>query len=915
MKRMTPGRMASGLLACFAVLVGASAQPALRPAPRQAAPASPLMVFGSRSAAQLQSASGRKLDAALADLTRHASMARPGSTLLELQSMNPAARFMQPSGSGPLVLIDAVTRGDPQQLKAALVSLGLRHPSVYSNDVSGWLPLSNIDAAAARAEVVSMRASMSHTRVGAVTSQGDFAQGSATSRTTWPGLDGSGLTVGVLSDSFNCYAVYQKPGSGVPESGGSGYAPNGFTANAQTDTSTGDLPASVNVLEEAGQDDPANGGTCMDYGAPQLPPYADEGRAMLQIVHDVAPGASLAFHTASEGEADFANGITALAAAGAKVIADDVGYFDEPFYQDGLIAQAIDTVAAQGVVYFSAAGNNGRLSYENPAPPNGTTKPSFATKATSGPNAGELLLNFDSTGATNTTSLSVTIPPLVPGQFLGIVVEWDQPYVTGSPASPGTTSSIDLCVSGASGFLVFDLEGAAVTCTGPNATGASGGDPVQVLIIGNPANASGNTVQTTVQFQIGLANSTPAPGRIKLVVEDDGGGSKINQFGSNSPTLQGHPGATGAAAVGAAFFASTIACGTSPAQLEPFSSAGGDPILFDTSGTRITASVRQKPEFVGPDGVNNTFLGYPLADYGVSDNSPVPECANDTSFPNFFGTSAATPHAAAAAALMLQANPAVTGAQIVQALENSAQAIALAPPDYNSGYGFIDVNAALASLPASAPMLKLSSSTIYLTQSSTLSWLAVNSTSCTAAGSWSGGQPAAGTQTVTPTATGTATYTLTCMSAAGSQSASATLTVQAVNPLSVTSTSLPSGQVGTAYSATLSATGGIPPYSWSLTSGTLPAGLALNAATGVLSGTPTAAASATSLTFKVTDSEQTAKSQTAGLSLTIAAAPSSGGGGAMELVTLLALSGLAFTRLLFSRYLLRTAALRVRDTA
>ena len=97
----------------------------------------------------------------------------------------------------------------------------------------------------------------------------------------------------------------------------------------------------------------------MNYGAPTQLPFGDEGRAMLQIVHDVAPGASLAFYTAVNSEADFANGIGKLAAsvasggAGAKVIADDVGYFDEPFFQDGIVAQAIDAVEAQGVAYFS----------------------------------------------------------------------------------------------------------------------------------------------------------------------------------------------------------------------------------------------------------------------------------------------------------------------------------------------------------------------------------------------------------------------------------------------------------------------------------------------------------------------------------------------------------------------------------
>ena len=112
---------------------------------------------------------------------------------------------------------------------------------------------------------------------------------------------------------------------------------------------------------------------------------------MLQIVHAVAPGASLAFHTADISEADFANGILALEAGGAKVIADDVTYFDEPYFQDGIVAQAINTVEADGVAYFTAAGNNSNLSYEN-------TAPSFATLSTGGAQANEYLLNFDASG-------------------------------------------------------------------------------------------------------------------------------------------------------------------------------------------------------------------------------------------------------------------------------------------------------------------------------------------------------------------------------------------------------------------------------------------------------------------------------------------------------------------------------------
>jgi subtilase family protein len=766
MKRMTPGHWRTAMLTFVALFAAAPVLAAVQPVMRHdiaATPAGRLMAFGSRSAEQQRSASDRKLDGALAELARHLSLVRPASALSDLHSLSPAARFAQLPGGAAAVLVDAVTRGDPQKLKDALVALGLKHPSVYVNDVSGWLPLSEIGAAAARAEVQSIRAAMPHTRAGAVTTQGDFAQGSSALRAAWPTLNGSGVMVGVLSDSFNCYAVYAAAGSGVPASGPNGYASNGFTADAQMDISSGDLPASVDVLEEAGQ----GTSTCMDFGAPDYLPYGDEGRAMLQIVHHVAPGASLAFHTADEGEADFANGIAALAAAGAKVIADDVGYFDEPYFQDGLVAQAVDAVSAQGVAYFSAAGNNSRLAYEN-------TAPSFSTHATTGPNAGEYLLNFDTSGATTTPSLSVTFPPLLQGEFVAIVVEWDQPYVTGAPGSPGPSSSIDLCVSGASGYLVTNLDGSTVTCTGANMTGPSA-DPVQVLVIGNPANAAAKTAKTTVSFEIGLANGTPAPGRIKLVVEDDGAGSMINAFDTQSPTLQGHPAAAGAAAVGAAFFAQTPACGTSPAVLERFSSAGGDPILFNNSGSRLTtAVVRQKPNFVGPDGVNNTFLGFVTGASG----SGVSECQNDKSFPSFFGTSAATPHIAAAAALMLQANPALTPAQITTALQDSAQAMGVAP-NFNSGYGFVQVDAAFARLPPAAPTLTLAAASISAGGSTTLSWSATNTTGCTASGAWSGAQAASGSQTLMPAAAGSLTYTLTCLNDAGSASSSAILSVQA----------------------------------------------------------------------------------------------------------------------------------------
>src|SRR6185312_15500690 len=160
------------------------------------------------------------------------------------------------------------------------------------------------------------------------------------------GLTGAGVKVGVISNSYNTIA-------GNP---------------AQTDVINGDLPGIGNA----------------DYSSPvevlKEYPYgqaSDEGRAMLQIVHDVAPGAKLAFRTGFVNASDFALGIKQLQEDSCNVIVDDITYITEPFYQDGVVAKAVDSAAAKGVAYFSAAGNYGNQSYEgifNPAPaPNGVT--------------------------------------------------------------------------------------------------------------------------------------------------------------------------------------------------------------------------------------------------------------------------------------------------------------------------------------------------------------------------------------------------------------------------------------------------------------------------------------------------------------------------------------------------------------
>jgi Subtilase family len=762
-------RLAAGLVGS---VVAAAAVAQVTPVPtRSVAVSAPLVVFGATApgTTATDSVPLRRLDGSLRGLAHAAATGSP--TVASLHALNPAIhlRLAAPSTT-PEVLVDVVAGADPATTQQALESLGMRHVARASNLIGGWLPVTALAQLGQISGLNQVRASMPRTRAaaGPVALQGDFVQGSYALRSQYPGLTGKGLTVGVMSDSFNCYGYYASNGYSKTGNGYNGYATNGFSPTYADDVASGALPAGVNVLEDT---------SCADYGGPQLPPYSDEGRAMTQIVYAVAPGAQLDFRTASNSEADFAAGITQLQKAGANIIVDDVGYPDEPVFQDGVVAQAIDAAAAKGVAYFSATGNDDRHSYE-------TTAPVFVTQGST------RLLNFDTTGATTSITLPITIPPVGPGEFVLLSVQWDQPYVTGAPGSPGAANALNFCIESASPNVdyVAQADGAAqvVTyplCTGPNSIGA---DPDLILAVGNPANASAPTAQETLNLSIQLVSGT-APGRVKFILSDNGLGATIDSFDTQSPSVQGHPSAVGAVAVGAAMFYQTPACGTSPAVLEPYSSYGGDPILFDSSGATLASpQYRGKPDLVGPDAVNNTFLGFLL----VNSTSPSPPwnsqglfptsialCQNNTQYPNFFGTSAAAPHVAAASALLWQANSALTATQIVAALESTA--LPMAEGAAGSGAGFVQFNAALDALPVGAPNLSISATQIAAGSTATLTWSSYGTSACTASGSWSGAQATSGTLAITPSATGTLTYSLACTGAGGTgATATVTLSVQ-----------------------------------------------------------------------------------------------------------------------------------------
>ncbi|MCF6149768.1 MAG: S8 family serine peptidase [Candidatus Kuenenia sp.] len=504
------------------------------------------------------------------------------------------------------VVIDAVAVNDSDILKEQLESLGMKQAVIYGNVVSGLLPIEAIKDMDALKSLQFARPSYAITSSGRVDSQGDIAMKSDLARSRY-GIDGTGNTIGVLSDSFNCLG------------------------GAVNDVRNDDLHDEITILEE-------------EFGCFS---GSDEGRAMMQIIHDIAPGASLAFHTAYNGMADFAIGIIELKTeAGANIIVDDVQYFAEPMFQDGIIAQAVDIVKDLGAAYFSAAGNSGRDAYESLFQPSGEASVFFGEPH-----------DFDP-GVDTDTFQSVTIPE---GTEVYIVLQWDSPFYSVSP--PGSRNDVDI-------FLTNDP---ATTVLAYGIDNNIGSDPVETLYYYNPI-GSGNT-----NFNIVIENTRgPAPKLIKYVLFNFEG--TINEYDTESGTLYGHANAAGALAVGAAAYYETPEFGVDPAQLEYYSSAGPTVVIFDENGAFSAPKARKKPEIVSIDGVNTTFFGTDTETDG---------------FPNFFGTSAAAPHAAAVAALMLEANPLLSPDDIYSILKDTALDMEDSGFDYDSGYGLIQADRAV----------------------------------------------------------------------------------------------------------------------------------------------------------------------------------------------------------------------------
>jgi hypothetical protein len=572
-----------------------------------------------------------------------------------------------------------------------------------------------------------------------VVSEGDTHLGAATARSTY-GVDGAGIKIGVLSDSYD------------------------NLGGAATDVSNGELPGTGNpcgyTTPVVVQADLASGGT-------------DEGRAMAQAVHDLAPGATIMVATAFNGDVDFANQIRNLAASGAKVIVDDISYFNEPIYQDGIIAKAIADVTASGVTYFSSAANSNTIiggkdvaSYESL-----TYRPTTCPGTAISSSWGDADCHDWDPGAGADGGNVINVAA---GGQVQFKMGWNEPQY-------GITTDLDL-------FLVDNATSNVLT----QAVVDNKASSKQAYELLSYSNTSG-TAQT-YRLVIGRYNSTGTP-RVKVIMQTDTGVTGV-QWNTSSggdvvgPTSYGHNMMRGAGSIAAIRYNST----TAP---ETFSSRGPatycwNPVVGTTAATALPSCVSDTIDVAATDGAANSFFGQLSS--GVW---------------RFYGTSQAAPHAAAVAVLQLAARPCRTPAEILAAQRSSGVAVGSYGVDAVGG-GRVNASSAISNLTACAASTPGAPTGVTATPGNaqaTVSWTAPSSTGSSAISGYrvtpyigASAQTAqtfnstATTQTVTGLANGTA-YTFKVAAINGSGAGADSSASAAVTPRTVPGA--PTGVTGT----------------------------------------------------------------------------------------------------------------------
>jgi hypothetical protein len=496
--------------------------------------------------------------------------------------------------SSPGLPVDALGRlylriegADASSHTADLMALGVVPAAVVPGleFVEAWVPFDHVldVAQLAWVRLVAMPG-MACFDAGARTTEGDAILRAAQARAVF-GIDGTGAHVGVISDGVN---------------------------NAAAAQLTGDIPAALTVGS------PGNG---------------DEGTAMLEIVHDLAPGAALAFSAGVGGSAAMiASQNYLVTVAGCNIVCDDVWLPKEPYFEDGPVAQNASTlVTTRDVVYFTSAGNRAQRHVQQNFRDGGLR--AIGTAGTFRPH--------DFGGGDYTLNLRLRNPSGT-GVRHTIVLQWGEKFG-----------------AAAQNFDLYLLDGALANVLQASTTVQNGaGDPVELIdfTYNGPDNAPAALV---VDFNSGAA--APANMPLKILAN----GPTFLQSVTPAGSVNQEAGDTDVIALGAIDQADPTA-----ANAEAFSSRGPTTILFPSPATR------GKPDAMAIDDVSVTGAG----------GFPTP----------FSGTSAASPHGAGLAALLRGAKPLTLAKDVKNGLLSTAVDLGPVGFDNTTGFGRLDAMRFLA---------------------------------------------------------------------------------------------------------------------------------------------------------------------------------------------------------------------------
>jgi subtilisin family serine protease len=504
---MTPSRATLALLLLTAVLVlvaGCAGPSSVPPGPAHPHTLSPAATQ-KLSTELRQLLDPRLIPASISpdqfrDLLRRKNILVPAQDVAVKLNISPANRVY--NDHVPVYIY--LTRGTPVQAVDPYITLVINRKEEY-HVVVAWVDVTRLEELAALDGVRVIRPiEPPEFSIGKATTEGAAIHGTADLQNLSPAFNGTGVKIGVISNGVN---------------------------NWQIARDTGDLPSTIHILNTS---------------------TGDEGTAMLEVLHDIAPGADLYFHDCGSDVYTFMDAVDELVTDGCTVIVDDINWKYEPFYENGDLGAHLGKILQTNrVVYVSSAGNTAYKHYEGDYLDNGNHEQDFSGGA-------HQPFNFSLDRFADAT----------------IVLQWNDPFAA-------SDNNYDL-------YLYDSTTGKLLAYSNNSQTGMQ--DPIEILGYENPGKD-----RIDAEIRVVNVNGTARPRNLAVFIHDNGGVFR-SAYSVKNGSVVGHQSLPGVVTVGAVGM-------DHPGVAEFYSSRGPVMISYPARETR------QKPDICGVTDVRISGAG------------------------------------------------------------------------------------------------------------------------------------------------------------------------------------------------------------------------------------------------------------------------------------------------------------------